>query len=1015
MWVEMPIPIKVRTSLRWYTLRSLLVIMELLSRNSLVLYYDAQLRDYAEPLRARIHGSFTGWYRFWREQYAAGDRVQSPAESVLGYAELLCAITTTYTLGENVFGPGNAKSPTAAAGDGDDYERYGYPALLSPCRAYLDTTLGTYLNDFEAWLTALQRIPPVPLAGASAGPALDFEHCAHLLAVLDATARLSERAFGKSKVGPLARRFARLFLTQLLRMVQARSGDWVVSALQADKPTEPDATDGVVYSTSVDDVLCCVVEPFDLVRSVPNLDPTLRTWTLEHLMGLVYRTLAVYCAAMTEKFMEGLAVTAPGAASTAPAYPSSTRLEAWANRARVWTRLPGEASHSLSAGTTTGPNHPLLVLDPTACLPLNNLFQVSRRIHELFAPYLTGPAPPHPLANVANGDDAANFRLSRARNSLRRPAGLPARVPSTPCGADDHSSDAVHALTVTVVHGEGLEPRSRARPRSPYVKLALPHLGLKVGKTGNRAATLVPRWDEAFPLWFGGREVQTNLGTATLSTTPVPLTMTVALYDRDGLQGGTLFALGHCTLDLTRLAMDRNIEDVWVDLKPRGRVLLRLAYADHGLGGTDATRPRANSAGRITDAVDFDRDPLDIQHTYTCVTWLLRRSLDDLARRIVESIIPVVQRELTAERLLPPNRRLAALKRSGQQLRRLLAGGDTLPSDRRTGSPRPSTATIAAADPSAHPASESEGPLDDLFHFLNSNLAVLFQHAHFAISRPVILSIWREIVLAIELVLLPSLPRLRAVTGQDTRPVLTPDPSLTSPLSPATRPSSSPPLPRPARPSFLGNRAPLAHLAHASRKLIPAGLRTKTPQLPIEDVDFVWECLDAIEWFFLGGDTATHRRVLTAADLHEIPEYRAVAYIRDHYFDSTPRLIRDYMHTTGERLRIAQRWEGFGGATASAAMANEDLMAAVELVDPIGPTTARASPDIPPRRDSAQPDSPGRVPVDQPAGADNFPGAVSMDWLRTKIDIVLRILQTRYGLDDEAVDFVDSHHADAVI
>ncbi|KAJ1992017.1 hypothetical protein H4R33_001175 [Dimargaris cristalligena] len=989
---KMPANIQVRVSLRWYTLRTLLVLRHALAQNPLVQYYQQGQNDYTEALRIRIHRAFEPWFKFWSKQFAPGNR--SPSENTMGFAELLCAISNTFLLAEKAFGL--TEQPELA-------QRCGYPDILNPCTPFLDIMLGRYLNDLEAWISTMKR-QQVASNSTKADPLeLDLELCGHLSEVLSAAGELSLRVFQKSKVGPLSQKFTHLYVAQMIQAVQTKSQEWVQSVLRVDQAVVlGDDSSTMLHTSSADDILCCIFEPFDLLKSIPALDPALGNWARSSLMGMVYYSLDLYCSAMHQAFLDTLQLDHPtnhtkGQQASPIVPPTPPKSNQWKKRMMldkfVYNVHPAPVE----------PIAPKLVIEPMACRPLNNLYKISERLHGLFSPFLptqSGTASgDHPLAHTALHD-----HLSDGRYFAHGLTGKPTEA------------DRVYTVMLTIVHAEGLDTRHQGQLRNPYIKVAMPQIGLKIAKTTTQRSTAVPRWDEVFPVWISGPYIQSALGSASCPSHESPL-ITLAVYDRDKMQSSTLCGIGRFPLDLT-LYRDTTA-DLWVPIKPRGRVLIRVTCDTSG-AGTPTDNPKPSHLPALLPlppdgAKCGDRtasDPTAIHRNYTRITWLLRRTLNDLMRQTIESMVPAIRVHLSRARLLDNSAFLA--KTNGSRMKRLLATTRFKPSTKT----RP---TSQMEHPNSAQTVES-APLDGLFQYLNRNLAVLFQHCYPDIARPLILNTWREIVLALVASILPSLPTLLAETnGTPSEQSIMgsrrgsaglsgmPTSSSRPHIGAMTQSSADLLVHRRSAKNDLGTRGSFQQLfttvASTSTKALSKPSKRRI-QLGPEEWQFMVDCLDAIQDFFTGdGDPADGNSpptIITHAQLQVLPEFREWHFIREWYFAPTAQLIREYMHALGRQLDILKQWNHLadhpGRTPLSAGSAgrgawNNPEMLNIELVDyDLGSAGGGSSTELLQSRD--------RGPA-----LDSDP-----KWLRSQTDLILRILQTRHGIDKTATDFVSSHY-----
>ncbi|KAJ1950340.1 hypothetical protein IWQ62_006584, partial [Dispira parvispora] len=391
--------------------------------------------------------------------------------------------------------------------------------------------------------------------------------------------------------------------------VQSKSTQWTTSVLAADQPI--DGPDGLQYSSSADDILCCIFEPFDVIKSIEStLEPDIHMWAVACLTSTVYTVLEQYCSAMQRRFLKSFQGQVPDNATHSSGHtaedampteagsspesvneknepgqgrPGKDRTDGWLKKAagKLGPKSVGRVASSPSLLSSTTSTSVLAGseladekgLDIEACQVLNSLFKISQRLYELFSPYLPGDTKKNGHALVSPLAPSLGVSTS---DVIRPGQSLPSQT------HPPMASDMVYYVVVHVIHAEGIELRRQTRPRNAYVKLGVKGYNLKLGKTSTKTSTMVPRWDESLDLWVGDTTLYTRLGSAVVgdgkpSFREMGVAIQVALYDRDKPHSSSLFALGYFHVNpVTEFSDQQSTRDVWVELQPKGKILVRL-------------------------------------------------------------------------------------------------------------------------------------------------------------------------------------------------------------------------------------------------------------------------------------------------------------------------------------------------------------------------------------------------------------------------------------------------------
>ncbi|GBB88076.1 hypothetical protein RclHR1_14600003 [Rhizophagus clarus] len=200
--------------------------------------------------------------------------------------------------------------------------------------------------------------------------------------------------------------------------------------------------------------------------------------------------------------------------------------------------------------------------------------------------------------------------------------------------------------------------------------------------------TLNPRWDEAFDITIEETDKMRWLG--------------VTVWDRDQLGSDDVCGKAYIKLD-PNYFNDFLAHDVWLDLDPHGRILLRIS-------------------------MEGEKD--DIQFYFGKAFRTLKRAHDDMARIIVDRMSPFLRQCLSRDvinKLLKPSNGFTIFK--------------TVDKGKK----------VELSD------LEIEGAIDPLFDYFDTNLMTLNSFLHPAVFTKVMTKVWKEIESIIEELLVPPL------------------------------------------------------------------------------------------------------------------------------------------------------------------------------------------------------------------------------------------------------------------
>ncbi|KAF0466401.1 c2 domain protein [Gigaspora margarita] len=241
-----------------------------------------------------------------------------------------------------------------------------------------------------------------------------------------------------------------------------------------------------------------------------------------------------------------------------------------------------------------------------------------------------------------------------------------------------------YLYTIKIVSADNLTAQDVNGLSDPYCVLT-DEKNQILAQTRVQYETLNPRWDEAFDitLEFNEQDLRKIL---------------VTVWDKDQVGSDDICGKQYIYLD-RRYFADSRPNDVYLDLDPQGRVLLRVSMEDE----KDDPRFYFGKAFRT-----------------------LKRARDEMTRTIVDRISPFLKQCLSRDVI---NKLLKPVGFAGifEQKKRDLT-------DRNI-----------------------EEAIDPLFDYFDENLMILNTHLHPEVFKSVISRIWKEIVTTIELVIIPPL------------------------------------------------------------------------------------------------------------------------------------------------------------------------------------------------------------------------------------------------------------------
>ena len=500
--------------------------------------------------------------------------------------------------------------------------------------------------------------------------------------------------------------------------------EWINSAVELDSFQAVNADGNILHSTSVIDLFFCCNQVVECLKKLEfetaggagmrdlndEVEMRRRHWCmfLTRFGRTMSRVLNKYCEVMSHQVLEdrlrhlkqtkeaASKLTLEGALSSLTA----SRQSLTQSKDNLATSKQFNEWLTSSSKTTK-----------QLCIRVNNIEAARSQLHDM-----------HESLEVASISEWMANRLRRERDKN-----------------DDNENQVSGILTVEVVCAENLIACDSDGTSDPYcvvkvtqdkpksqVTQAAPSSSFPWGQTPKDAdekiiartktipGTLQPRWKEEF-----------NALLIKASQ------LTVSVYDYDLI--GSDDICGEIKIPISRLKpllQTADSQDIWLDLQPQGRVLLRVQLESM--------------------AYQTESGLADIDYYFRKAFRELKRNTSDLLGIMIESVIRIAQREIS--------KILRDTEKKGKQ-----GAGDT-------------EFKVAALFGNSHSSEkELEGRLVELEEIeqamipltacLNDMLSVLAQQLYPRLSKELLKGLWKELLHLIELFMLPSLFGSETITG----------------------------------------------------------------------------------------------------------------------------------------------------------------------------------------------------------------------------------------------------------
>ncbi|CAG8589825.1 11649_t:CDS:10 [Funneliformis caledonium] len=239
-----------------------------------------------------------------------------------------------------------------------------------------------------------------------------------------------------------------------------------------------------------------------------------------------------------------------------------------------------------------------------------------------------------------------------------------------------------YLYTIKIVQAENLPALDTNGSSDPYCVLS-DEKGMNLVRTRVIYETLNPRWDEAFDI--------------TIESSDKMRWLCVTVWDRDQVGSDDVCGKAYIKLD-PKFFDDFLAHDVWLDLDPHGRILLRIS-------------------------MEGEKD--DIQFYFGKAFRTLKRAHDDMARIIVDRLSPFLRKCLSRDVIAK------------------LVKNPTFPFSK--------SKRIELTD------MQIEEAIHPLFDYFDPNLMTLNSYLHPVVFTKVMTKVWKEIESIIEELLVPPL------------------------------------------------------------------------------------------------------------------------------------------------------------------------------------------------------------------------------------------------------------------
>ncbi|KAI8819033.1 uncharacterized protein EV422DRAFT_498416 [Fimicolochytrium jonesii] len=490
------------------------------------------------------------------------------------------------------------------------------------------------------------------------------------------------------------------FITRWLEHLSTKTVEWVNNAVKADQFEPLNPNDGG-FSSSVTDLFSAVYQELEFIKGLEWSDPVQSAGFMQGFAKTVSKAIENYCDAL-----------------------AMGEIKADASTGSSWQGL---LATTVGKTAQNGPKD----IANVSCVKLCNIEYAMTKLHDMFR-----------VMNVQE----LNRILRRHRAQVAAEAeALSASSPSSAKRAEEDDTCVSGALKVHLSYAENLQPCNKNGLANPYIILRVPDgtvvpppetsaTPAAASSTGGRTTpftgsssanppvgptilngiacelarsraipdTLAPTWDETFEVML---PPVTKLEVAVLSKN---------ILTADDFAGNAVVNLAKGTR-LRRKLADHQAHDVYVDLEPQGRVLVRLTME----GAAE-----------------------DVEFWFRRSKERLGRMRDDFVRSLTARIIPYAKEEIIrvikAQEAVPlPSKSFFSSLTTATQYSNLTAAG--VPIDEPV--------TVRDIDDALEP----------LIEYLNKNLATLDVYLSERMSQEVIRRCWDEIVAVVENTLIPPL------------------------------------------------------------------------------------------------------------------------------------------------------------------------------------------------------------------------------------------------------------------
>lgn len=531
--------------------------------------------------------------------------------------------------------------------------------------------------------------------------------------VLELWSYVAPRLLPRAASDAALRAWFRPYVEQWLLLSEQRAATWIRAAIDADTFEPVDVGGGAMHSSSLHDLSDTLQQPIQMLGALQWPSATEHAQFVAMYARSIARLLEQYAVLLERAYMATM--TSASQSARPAAIPATAPLP---------TTTLGSVAHSYLASlppkhtawlakarqTIRGsvPHDPPLVLQPRACVMLNDI-EAAKRVLDALREQLHADE----TAALLRGADAP---AAAPRKPLPTPPGAadapgasplvgpvaPGTSPLVGSAAAPGASPPSRLFALKIVQAELLAPRADAARLDTFVMLS-DDQGARLAKTRTIFDTPSPRWDEVVEL-----------------SVRAPMWISATVWQRLP-QPRAPELLGRASLCLDEAAFARlATQEVWLDLeRGSGQLLLKVS---------------------LEEAQD------GLLYQFARTARLLKRVEVEMVRVLVDHMALFMRRYLSREVL-------HTLVRGGRVDRAL----DNVRALYATALAQAQVGSDAAPRKSALSDVEMEAAILPLLDYLEDTLGTLHATLSEAVRQFVLTRVWKEVLWALEALLVPPL------------------------------------------------------------------------------------------------------------------------------------------------------------------------------------------------------------------------------------------------------------------